>query len=73
MKVTEYCSLLDKQISHLAYFREDLIKRLCMLFALLSDLRSVFLKLEIEMRGISKQMNQQSIISTSSIFNTLDM
>lgn len=73
MKAIEYCSLLDKQISQFAYFREDLTKRLCMLLALLSDLRIGFLKLEIEMRGISKQMNQQSIIFTGSVFNTLDM
>lgn len=71
MKATEYCSLLDKQISQFAYFREDFMKRLCMLFALSSDLRIGLF--EIEMRGIAKQMNQQSIISTSSIFNTLDM
>lgn len=39
MKATEYCSLLDKQISQFTYFREDFLKRQCMLFALLSDLR----------------------------------
>lgn len=38
MKATEYCSLIHKQISLFTYFREDFMKRLCMLFALLSGL-----------------------------------
>lgn len=42
MKAIQYCCLMDKQISQFTYFREDVMKSLCMLFALLSDLIGLF-------------------------------